>query len=81
MSNDIQERYDWPPRPPEHLPQTANIPLNYAQIIQSLAFLTDKQRAGFFALLGASYCLHCGSATPDRCDHDQPKPWPDVPTP
>lgn len=34
--------------------------LDYAQIINSLAFLTDEQRAGFFALLGASYCLKCG---------------------
>lgn len=42
-------------------------PLDYAQIIQSLAFLTDDQRAGFFALVGASYCLKCGSAEGGRC--------------
>jgi len=43
------------------------ISLDYAQIIQSLAFLTDEQRAGFFALLGDSYCLHCGSVEGAKC--------------
>lgn len=41
--------------------------LDYAQILNSLAFLTDEQRAGFFALLGASYCLKCGSTEGSKC--------------
>lgn len=51
-------------------------PLDYAQIINSLAFLTDEQRAGFFALLGASYCIHCGATAPCQ---DCPRHLPFIP--
>lgn len=58
------------------LPPTPCTAIDYAQIIQSLAFLTDEQRAGFFALVGASYCLTCGSlADQCRCESDVPPPW------
>jgi hypothetical protein len=42
--------------------------LDYAQIINSLAFLTDEQRAGFFALLRSNYCQFCGSTKGNACN-------------
>ena len=60
---------DWPTEYGVHnLPPA--IPLDYAQIINSLAFLTDEQRAGFFALVAGYYCLTCGAvAVGGECKH------------
>lgn len=53
------------------LPPAASV--DAAQVVQSLAFLTDDQRAAFFDEIGKEYCFYCGVADAGKkgslCQH------------